>query len=68
MNRDFRSKDHPEANGRRPVRGEQAWTLRFPLEDGTELRVHLGAKGRQSLQAMLSTEEADERAGTGGSN
>lgn len=68
MTQTFRTKDHPEANGRRPQFGEQAWTLRFPLEDGSELVVAMGAKGRQSLLAMLSAEEKDDRAGTGGVN
>ncbi len=39
----LRTIDHPEANGRQPKAGEKGYTLIFPLEDGTVLRVGMGS-------------------------
>lgn len=55
----LRSEDHPEANGRNPIPGEQAWTLRIPLEDGRTLLLCLGAKTRRVLRDMILEEELD---------
>jgi hypothetical protein len=38
----YRTRDHPIANGREPVRGETGWNMRFVLEDGRYLEVQLG--------------------------
>lgn len=62
----FRTKDHPEANGRRPQNGEQAWTIDFTLEDGGKLYVKMGKVGRQALKDMLAQEEADDAAESAG--
>lgn len=54
----FRTKDHPEANGREPQAGDQGWTLTFPLEEGGFLFVHTGRTGRDAMRAMLAMEYA----------
>lgn len=56
----YRTKDHPAANGRQPVVGEQAWTLTFPLEDGTPLTVLVGKTGWAALLNMAHQEVADD--------
>lgn len=38
----LRTIDHPEANGRKPQAGDQGYTLIFPLEDGSSLRLTMG--------------------------
>jgi hypothetical protein len=55
----FRTEDHPEANGRKPQRGESAYTLRFPLDDGRELVVHFGQRGFDTLGQMVIDTLAD---------
>lgn len=50
---EFRTKDHPEANGRKPVEGDVAWTARIPLENGEELVLRMGKQGRDLLFGML---------------
>lgn len=42
MNITYLTKDHPEANGRKPEKGETQYTLFFPLEDGGTLYVKMG--------------------------
>lgn len=49
----FRTKDHPQANGREALLGERAFPLHFPLEDGSELVVHMGQKGFDSITQLL---------------
>jgi len=58
--RPYRTKDHPEANGRQPIAGEHAWTFTFPIEDGSTLTVHVGKKGRAALLNMANQEAADD--------
>lgn len=55
----FRTEDHPEANGRRPQPGQSFYTLRFPLEDGRELVVHIGQRGFDTLGQMVIDSLAD---------
>lgn len=55
----FRTKDHPEANGRRPLNGDQQWTLNLPLEDGRTLFVSMGKEGRDLLFGMLIAERVE---------
>lgn len=50
----FRTTGHPEANGRAPLKGEQAWTLIFPLEDGRKLHVEVGKEDFQHFVKMLT--------------
>ncbi len=49
----LRTEDHPEANGRKPRVGEQAYGLRFPLEDGRELVLSVGQSGFDTLTNLL---------------
>jgi hypothetical protein len=49
----FRTKCHPEANGRQPQYGDVAWTVELPLEDGRILAVEMGKKGRDLIFGML---------------
>ena len=57
----LRSIDHPEVNGRCPIRGEQQWTLSVPLENGQDyLELHLGKRGREAVRSMLNQEEKDD--------
>lgn len=49
----LRTRCHPEANGRQPQLGEEAWTVRLPLENGEELVVQMGRQGRDLLFGML---------------
>jgi hypothetical protein len=60
MQRYFRTKDSPDAFGRQPETGEVSWVLSFPLDDGTELRVRLGEKGREAIITMLNQENEDD--------
>lgn len=60
----FKTRDCPDANGRTPLPGEQKWTLRFPLPDGSDLFVEIGAVGRKALEDMIRQEEIDDRGGT----
>ncbi len=42
MNYRFRSRNHPEANGRQPVSGEESFRLLFATEEGGSIEVMLG--------------------------
>ena len=50
---ELRSKDYPEANGRKPQSGDVAWTLQVPLEDGQTLYLKLGKKSRDMIFGMM---------------
>lgn len=50
---EFRTSDHPEANGARPNPGDVAYSMRLPLEDGRVLIVHYGQKGFEDLTQMF---------------
>lgn len=60
---EFKTKDHPEANGKKPIIGQQEWTLSFPLEDGERLIVKIGRRGRDALLSMLQREDRDDEEG-----
>lgn len=49
----LRTVDHPEANGRVPKRGEQGWTLTFPLDSGTSLLVKCGEQTVNKFREFL---------------
>jgi hypothetical protein len=51
--RQFYVKDHPEVNGRTAVKGEHGYTLRFPLQDGTELQVLCGEETLTRFSDMI---------------
>lgn len=54
------TQDHPAAKGRTPLPGEQAWTFRFTLADGTSLEVAVGRVGRDAFVKMLAEEAVDD--------
>jgi len=60
MLNEFKCKDDPEANGRIPFIGEQRFTLVFPLEDGTDLKVHLGKEGINHFASFIANMMVDE--------
>lgn len=49
----LKTKCDPEANGRKPKFGDVRFTCTLPLEDGTELVLQMGRKGRDLLFGML---------------
>ncbi len=53
----FKTKDHPEANGRQPKPGEIGYRFFFPLEDGNVLVVHTGEVGKNALAEVLRQAE-----------
>ncbi len=55
----FKTYDHPEANGRKAVIGEQEHTLKFPLDDKRMLTIRMGRIGFESLTDMLMKMLAD---------
>jgi hypothetical protein len=61
---ELRCKDDPEANGRIPKIGEQRFSLTFPLEDGKELKLHMGREGMnhfESFLAQMMFDDAEEK-------
>jgi hypothetical protein len=58
----FRTKDHPEANGRIPELGEQQWIYVFILEDGSKLSISGGRESRNAFRKMFEQEELDDLA------
>lgn len=62
-NIELRCKDDPEANGRTPKAGDQRYTLKFPLEDGRDLRIHMGREGHSTFTAMLAQMMVDDDEG-----
>ena len=55
----FKTKDHPEANGRQPKNGESQWTPHFPLENGDVLYLHIGEHSRNIMFGMMIAEAKD---------
>ncbi len=51
---EFRCKDHPEANSRKPIQGEQGFTLIFPLENGDSLHVLCGRESMNCFETFLA--------------
>lgn len=60
MEIEFRCKDDPEANGRLPQKGEQRFTLTFPLENGDSLRVHMGQESMNYFTSFLGQMLVDD--------
>lgn len=59
MIHEFRTKDHPEANGRTPKKGEQEFSLKFPLENGDVLVVKMGKEGWDTVGQFILDEAID---------
>lgn len=49
----YKTKDHPEANGRKPQVGDQAYDLVFTLENGDFLRIKMGKEGFDNVTNLL---------------
>jgi len=58
---EFRDRTDPEANGRVPQNGDVRYTLLFPLEDGTELRIHMGREGCAHVRKVVLDSFMDEQ-------
>lgn len=56
----FRCKDDPEANGRKPLPGDQRFTLTFALDSGVELKVQMGRDGMAHFQAFIAQMMIDD--------
>ncbi len=57
---EFRCKDDPEANDRKPQIGEQRFTLLFPLENGDDLKVHMGREGMNHFESFVAQMMVDD--------
>jgi hypothetical protein len=55
----FRTKDHPEANGRQAEHGDLQWVLKFPLDGGGTLLLEIGANAMQSFVSILDQARKD---------
>jgi hypothetical protein len=51
---EYRCKDDLEALGRIPVKGEQRFTLIFPLENGAELKLHMGKESMSHFEVFIA--------------
>lgn len=49
----FKTRNHPEANGRSPKDGEQDYSLSVPLDDNAMLHINLGEEDFISVAAMV---------------
>lgn len=52
-------KDHPEANGRIPKRGEHGYTLKFPLASGDDLEILCGYETLEYFREFLGSMDID---------
>ena len=59
---EYKCKDDPEALGRVPCKGEQRFTLIFPLETGEELRLHLGRESMNHFETFIAQMMVDDEA------
>lgn len=65
---EYKCKDDPEANGRIPQKGEQRFTLKFPLENGEELKLHMGREGMNHFETFIAQMMVDDNEEARGSN
>lgn len=63
----FVTHDHPEANGRKPIEGEQGFSLKFPLENGDLLIVKMGKVGWDTVGQFILDEAIDRPSYSDGS-
>lgn len=57
---ELKCKDDPEANGRTPLRGEQRFTLIFPLDTGEELKLHMGRESMNHFETFIGQMMIDD--------
>ena len=60
---EFKCKDDPEANGRVPQRGEQRFTLLFPLENGDDLKLYAGRETMNHFESFIAQMMVDDSNG-----
>ena len=63
---EYRCKDDPEANGRKAKIGEQRFSLIFPLENGEELKLHMGREGMNHFESFIAQMMVDDQEEVGG--
>lgn len=56
----YRTRCHPEANGRVPVKGEYEWDFTFTLENGSLLIIKMGREGHDDFRGFILREEMDD--------
>lgn len=56
----YRTHDHPEANGRKPRKGDSSWSFQWILENGRILRICMGRESRNAFREFLFQEEVDD--------
>lgn len=59
---EYKCKDDPEAQGRTPLKGEQRFTLIFPLENGDELKLHMGKESMNHFETFIAQMMVDDEA------
>lgn len=59
MSMQFRTKCHPESNGKTPEPNSHEYTLTFPLEDGSSLTVKMGQGGFDHFSQFILDMLAD---------
>lgn len=62
MTHEYRCSDDPERQGRKPQIGEQRFTLIFPLDNGDELRLHLGRESMNHFETFIAQMMVDDQA------
>ena len=62
MTIEYKCKDDPEAQGRTPQIGEQRFTLIFPLENGDELKLHMGRESMNHFETFIAQMMVDDEA------
>lgn len=60
MTIEYRCKDDPERNGRVAGIGDQRFTLIFPLEDGSDLILHMGREGMNHFESFIAQMMIDD--------
>ncbi len=60
MTTHYYTTDHPTAPGRKPVKGDTGYALRFPTDDGNEIVVNCGRVCLESFAEMLGSLLIDE--------
>lgn len=60
MTIEFKCKDDPEAQGRIPPPSELRFTLIFPLENGDELKVHMGRESMNHFETFIGQMMVDD--------
>lgn len=57
------ARDHPEANGKAPNRGDIGYAISIPLDDGRVLYLYLGQQGFTAFREILAAMDKDTQEG-----